>query len=279
MCLILLLFEIYYRNRDFKDALLHVLVILIAAIPVGMQTVMTVTMAVGATELAVKKVVVKRLTAIEELASVSILCSDKTGTITLNELSFDKPYLAKKGNTSENFKGTGESYTDEELLLTAYLASEPGATDAIELATRRGAEEIVPQLKNRKEGTIDIPGYKTIAFIPFNPITKYTEATVQNLETGEIFKCIKGAPHVIIEKCGGHDEAEHAVLSFAQKGLRALGVAKLTGEKAASFEMVGMISLLDPPRPDSAATIKECIRLGVNVSFASLLFFYQKNKK
>lgn len=187
----------------------------------------------------------------------------------MNELSFDKPYLANKGNTAKKLQGTGVPYSEEELLLNAYLASEPGATDAIELATRKGAERLVKILNNRKEGAIDVPGYKVVGFVPFNPVTKYTEATILDLSTGVKFKCIKGAPQVIISICGEHADASKAVLTLAQRGLRALGVARTIDDKMENFEMIGMISLLDPPRPDSAQTIKECIKLGVGVSFVT----------
>jgi len=248
-----------------KSALLDVLVLTVAAIPVGLPTVLSVTMAVGASQLAKKQVIVKRLTAIEELASVSILCSDKTGTLTLNELTFDTPYLAKKGNTTNDFEGTGESYTDQDLLLTSFFASEPGAQDAIELAIRTAGQERVEILRNRQDQDHNIPGYKVTNFIPFNPTSKFTEATVTDLTTGKRFRCIKGAPQVIVRMVGGHDEAVRAVNDFAVRGLRALGVARTIDEAMTKFEMVGMISLLDPPRPDSASTIRECNELGIGV--------------
>jgi H+-transporting ATPase len=94
---------------------------------------MSVTMAVGASQLAKKDVIVKRLTAIEELASVVILCSNKTGTLTMNKLSFDKPYLAQSQTTNEIF-------TDVDILLYSYFSSEPGAADPIESAIRKAAE-------------------------------------------------------------------------------------------------------------------------------------------
>ncbi|RKO83329.1 E1-E2 ATPase-domain-containing protein, partial [Blyttiomyces helicus] len=265
MVVILLFVNIYSKDKDFKTSLKQVLILTIAAIPVGLPTVMSVTMAVGASQLAKKEVIVKRLTAIEELASVSILCSDKTGTLTLNELSFDVPYLSKKGNTSTDFEGTGVPYTEEDLLINAFFASEPGAQDAIELAVRSAAQERVTVLKNRAEQDHHIPGYKVNGFIPFNPTSKYTEATVTNLETGEKFRCIKGAPQVIARIVGGHKEASDAVLDFARRGLRALGVAKTVDADMTKFEMIGMISLLDPPRPDSAETIKRCAELGISV--------------
>ncbi|KAJ1330359.1 plasma-membrane proton-efflux P-type ATPase [Batrachochytrium salamandrivorans] len=254
-------------RRNFMSVLKQVLVLTIAAIPVGLPTVMSVTMAVGAKQLALKKVIIKRLPAIEELASVSILCSDKTGTLTLNELSFDKPYLAQRGSTNENLAGNKMGrYTDQELLLNALFSSEPGAADPIELAVRNAAQEKVEIFKTRKDkDQHSVPGFKIISFIPFNPNSKYTEATVENLATNEKFRCIKGAPHVILDLCNGHQEALDAVIDFAKRGLRALGVARTIDKDMTQFEMVGMISLLDPPRPDSAQTIKDCIAYGVAV--------------
>ncbi|KAI8927499.1 hypothetical protein BC831DRAFT_497694 [Entophlyctis helioformis] len=254
-------------RRDFMHVLKQVLVLTIAAIPIGLPTVMSVTMAVGAKQLAKKQVIVKRLPAIEELASVSILCSDKTGTLTLNELTFDKPYVANKGSTPDNYAGNGTGkYNDQDILLAAYFASEPGALDPIEFAVRNAAEDKVDVIKGRtdKKGH-DVPGYKIVSFIPFNPNSKYTEAIVLNLSTNEKFRCIKGAPHVISHLCGGHVEADKAVLQFAASGLRALGVARTVDDAMEKFEMIGMISLLDPPRPDSGETIRRCMEYGVSV--------------
>ncbi|TPX30114.1 H+-exporting ATPase [Synchytrium microbalum] len=265
MVLILLFVLIFAQGLIFLDALKQVLIITIAAIPVGLPTVLSVTMAVGAKQLAKKQVIVKRLTAIEELASVSILCSDKTGTLTLNELTFDEPYLANKGSRHDDFVGSGVKYTAEDLLLCSFFASEPGAQDAIELAIREAADKQVELLKSRPKGTGPIPGYRVTGFIPFNPNSKYTEATVTVEATGERYRCIKGAPQVAIRMCGGHDEAHDAVQDFARRGLRALGVARTIDPEMTKFEMVGMISLLDPPRPDSGRTIVECGELGIGV--------------
>ena len=264
MVVIILFVNIFHKGDSFLKALTQVLILTIAAIPVGLPTVLSVTMAVGASQLAKKKVIVKRLTAIEELASVSILCSDKTGTLTKNELSFDKPYLSKHGNTGAQPEGNGIPYTDQDLLLTAFFASEPGATDAIESAIRSAAIERVEILKSVNQTHV-IPGYKVLNFIPFNPTSKYTEALVQNLETGEQFRCIKGAPQVIIRMVGGHNEATDAVNNLARRGLRALGVARTIDAEKEKFELVGMISLLDPPRDDSKKTIEECQQLGLSV--------------
>jgi H+-transporting ATPase len=190
-------------------------------------------------------------------------------------LSFDKPYLAKKGN-SNPATITEINYTEEELLLYAYLASEPGATDAIEFATRRGAEETLSILKEREKGSIEIPGYKVVSFVPFNPVSKYTEATAVEKKTNEKFRCVKGAPQVIIALCNNHREATKKVEKFASQGLRALGVAKTVDPEMKKFEMIGLISLIDPPRVDSAHTIKECMKLGIQVYFTLVFMFRSK---
>ncbi|KAF9335297.1 hypothetical protein BGZ91_010539 [Linnemannia elongata] len=243
------------EEGKFLTVLGKVLVLTVAAIPVGLPTVMSVTMAVGAKQLAAKKVIVKRLTAVEEMASVSVLCSDKTGTLTLNELTFDEPYLTN-------------NYTAEDILLYSYLAAEPGANDPIELAVRTAAEEQLPLLQNRTHKH-DVPGFKVTSFLPFNPATKLTQATITNKDTGETFKVAKGAPQVIIKLVGGDDDAVRAVNALAKRGLRALGVARTHGGSMDEFELIGMISLIDPPRPDSAETIARCKHMGVDVKMVT----------
>lgn len=241
---------------NWKKVLENCLVLTVAAIPVGLPTVMSVTMALGAKQLAKKQVIVKRLTAVEEMASVSVLCSDKTGTLTLNELTFDEPYLEK-------------GYNSDDILLYSYLAAEPGANDPIESAVRKAAENSLQILQARKEGSHDVPGYKVTSFLPFNPTTKMTQATVANLETQDIFKVSKGAPQVIINLVGGNDQAVRAVNALAKRGLRALGVARTIPGNIGVYELVGMIALLDPPRPDSGATIRECNAMGVDVKMVT----------
>ncbi|ORX92534.1 plasma-membrane proton-e [Basidiobolus meristosporus CBS 931.73] len=240
------------KGHNVLDILRQVLVLTVAAIPVGLPTVMSVTMAVGAKQLAKKEVIVKRLTAVEEMASVSVLCSDKTGTLTLNELTFDEPWLCK-------------GYTSDDILMYSYMAAEQGANDPIEYAVRTAARAQLDTLQSLGEKETKIPGFKTTSFLPFNPVTKLTQATILNEETGEVFKVAKGAPQVIIKLVGGNDDAIHAVNSLARRGLRALGVARTINGDIEQWELIGMISLLDPPRPDSAATIARCHEMGVSV--------------
>lgn len=254
LVVILFIYLLTIRGTS-KQAVLGVIadvvVITVAAVPVGLPTVLSVTMAIGAKQLAAKQVIVKRLTAVEEMASVSVLCSDKTGTLTLNELTFDKPYLC-------------ENYTSEDLLLYSYIASEPGANDPIEKAVRFAAEEQVEILKV-KQNDHSIAGYKVSSFLPFNPTSKRTQATVFDEKRNESYQVSKGAPPTIINLVGGHNEGVEAVNELASRGLRALGVARTMPGKPDEWHLVGMISLLDPPRHDSEETVKACLRNGVSV--------------
>ncbi|KAI8076308.1 plasma-membrane proton-efflux P-type ATPase [Halteromyces radiatus] len=231
-------------------ALNEMVVLTVAAIPVGLPTIMSVTMAIGAKQLAKRQVIIKRLTAVEELASVSILCSDKTGTLTMNQLTFDEPYLR-------------EPYSKNDLLLYAYLASERGTKDPIEMAVRAATESSIPTIIQQGH----IPGYEVISFNPFNPNEKMSQATIQQQQddnTTTTFRVAKGAPQVILQLVGGDTIAEQTIDAFATRGLRALGVARTTSHDE-GWELVGLFSLIDPPRHDSASTIQECAQYGISV--------------
>ncbi|KAG0163094.1 hypothetical protein DFQ28_000344 [Apophysomyces sp. BC1034] len=232
------------------EALNEMIVLTIAAIPVGLPTVMSVTMALGAKQLAKRQVIVKRLTAVEELASISILCSDKTGTLTKNELTFDEPCVV-------------EPFTKDDVLLYAYLGSEPATTDPIEFAVCNAAEKTLPQVNT--DGTHGVHGYKVASFLPFNPVDKMSQATIEDLTTQESFRVAKGAPQVIINLVGGDAKMEQIVDDLARRGLRSLGVARTKNGTSDQWTLVGMLSLIDPPRFDSANTIDECARYGISV--------------
>jgi H+-transporting ATPase len=235
-----------FRQESVLDTLEFALILTVAAIPAALPAVLSVTMAVGAIALAKKEAIVSKLVAIEEMAGVDILCADKTGTITKNELS------VAEVRTFDGFK-------DDEVLLFGTLASREEDKDPIDNA-------II--VKAKTLGTISqaLGGYKATKFKPFDPVVKRTEATIEDAD-GNSFNVAKGAPQVILSLSANKEDVatkvDEDVNAFAAKGHRALGVAK-TDERG-KWQYVGLIALYDPPREDSAATIKTAQSMGAQV--------------
>ena len=234
------------RGEPILDTLQFVLVLTVAAIPVAMPTVLSVTMAVGARLLAKKKAVVSRLVAIEELAGVDVLCTDKTGTLTQNKLTLGDPFSVS-------------GIAIDEVILCAALASRAEDNDTIDMA-------VIGGLKDEHA----LQGYRIMHFQPFDPVHKRTEATVTGAD-GKTFKVTKGAPQVVLElsaKAGTVKPAvEKAVNEFAARGFRSLGVARAEGE--GPWQFLGVLPLFDPPRDDAKATIATAIQMGVQVKMVT----------
>ncbi len=234
------------RGDPAVTTLQFALVLTIAAIPVAMPTVLSVTMAVGARLLAAQQAVVSRLVAIEELAGVDVLCADKTGTLTQNTLTLGDPFSA------------GDA-TVEQVVVDAALASRPENGDPIDLAV----------LGRLSDGSA-LQGFTVVGFQPFNPVHKRTEATVTGPD-GATFKVTKGAPQVILALSadGGQDApaAEQAVDDFAARGFRSLGVAR--ADANGPWRLVGVLPLSDPPRTDARSTIALAQGLGISVKMAT----------
>ena len=235
-----------FRGDPFLTTLQFALVLTVAAIPVAMPTVLSVTMAVGARLLAKKEAIVTRLAAIEELAGVDVLCSDKTGTLTQNRLVLGDPFGA-------------DGTPADQVILNAALASRADDKDAIDLAVLGGLE--TDQV---------LSGYRILHFQPFDPVHKRTEATVEAAD-GTTFKVAKGAPQVILELAANSAEVgkdvEKAVDGFAVRGFRALGVARADGD--GPWRFLGVLPLFDPPRDDAAATIATARGMGVTVKMVT----------
>jgi H+-transporting ATPase len=167
-----------FRHESLVATLQFALVLTVAAIPVALPPVLSVTMAVGATALAQKEAIVSKLEAIEEMASMDVLCSDKTGTITQNRLTVAEV---------EPLAG----FSPEEVLLAGILASREEDQDPIDNAIIAKGKTI-PKLMEKVEG------YKVAAFRPFDPVAKRTEATWEDAQ-GRRSQVSKGAPQVILE--------------------------------------------------------------------------------
>ncbi|KAJ6400236.1 hypothetical protein OIU84_015813 [Salix udensis] len=219
-----------------------------------MPTVLSVTMAIGSHRLAQQGAITKRMTAIEEMAGMDVLCSDKTGTLTLNKLTVDK-------NMIEVFaKGVDKDM----VVLMAARASRLENQDAIDCA-------IVSMLADPKEARA---GIQEVHFLPFNPTDKRTALTYIDA-AGKMHRVSKGAPEQILHLAHNKTEIEQRVHSiidkFAERGLRSLAVARQgvpAGTKdspGGPWEFVGLLPLFDPPRHDSAETIRRALDLGVSV--------------
>jgi H+-transporting ATPase len=235
-----------FRGDPILNTLQFALVLLVAAIPVAMPTVLSVTMAVGARLLAKKQAIVTRLAVIEELAGVDILCSDKTGTLTQNKLTLGEPFCVA-GTTAAN------------VILFAALASRAEDKDTIDLA-------VIGGVKDAKA----LQAFQVLHFQPFDPVHKRTEATAKGSD-GKQFDVAKGAPQVILgmaENAGDVKPAvEKAVNDFATKGFRALGVAR--ADEKGKWNIVGVIPMFDPPREQAKATIASAKAMGVSVKMVT----------
>jgi H+-transporting ATPase len=237
-----------FRHENLLEIARFALVLSVAAIPVALPAVLSVTMAVGAMNLARRKAIVSRLTAIEELAGVDVFCSDKTGTLTKNEMQVTDPVRL------------GEA-TEQDLFLMAVLASRRENNDPIEQPIFAYLEEHFPE--------VDLAGYEQQDFIPFDPVRKRTEAEIKN--GADHFTAMKGAAQVLLEMSQLEDaeikEINNTVDRLAAKGYRTLAVGRKQGD--APLQLFGLIPLYDPPRDDSGTVIDEMQRHGVEVKMVT----------
>jgi H+-transporting ATPase len=229
------------KETSLLELIQFILVLIIASIPVAMPAVLSVTMALGAFKLSKMKAIVTRLESIEEVAGIDVLCCDKTGTLTKNQLVLGETVVF--GESEQNL-----------LLVYAALASKEENQDPIDMAVFEG-------LKNSSA----LKEYSQEKFIPFDPVRKRTEAFVRFGK--DSFYVSKGAPQVLCELCQPDpkwkDKIEETVERFAQKGYRTLGVAhSLDG---LHWKWVGIISLLDPLREDSKKMIESAKGYGLSI--------------
>ncbi|WAQ85409.1 hypothetical protein PtA15_6A37 [Puccinia triticina] len=244
---------------SYRRGLDNILVLLIGGIPIAMPTVLSVTLAVGAQQLAKYKAIVTRITAIEELAGVTILCSDKTGTLTTNKLTIDK-------STIKTYSDVGP----EDVCVLASYASRVENQDAIDgcVVGTVGAD-------------VARRGIRLVDFKPFDPVSKRTEITYIDAATGEMRRVSKGMTGKIMELCTYNKteeierQLEADVEEFARRGLRALAVAYEdvpsgnADGPGSGFQLIGLLSIFDPPRDDTKQTIDDAVSLGLKVKMVT----------
>jgi H+-transporting ATPase len=241
LAIIALIFSVL-RGFSVIDTLPIILAILLSAIPVALPAMFTVSMALGAMELSRKGVLITRLSAAEDAATMNVLCVDKTGTITLNKLSIVKT-LPHNG------------FSEKDVVFYGALASQEANQDPIDIAFIESA---------KREG-LPIGDYKQTSFVPFDARTRRTEATLQ--KDGETFGVMKGAVRIIGTACGLNEteekQLEEQTQEYALKGYRTLAVAKTNNNEKPT--LVGLAMLYDMPRPDSKQLIQELNKLGISV--------------
>ena len=230
--------------------LTNMLVIVVGGIPIAMPTVLSVTLALGAFTLAKDGAIVSRMSAVEEMAGMDILCSDKTGTLTLNKLTVDIVNCYPLGD-----------HTIEDVLKYGALSANIVTEEPIDMVLHESYAD---------RDTL-WSSYKMAKFVPFNPVDKYTIAHVHDPETKVTFRVMKGAPQVVVRNAQDREAIEEKctekITEYANRGFRALGIARAEGDGSSgtTWEMVGLVPLFDPPRHDTKETIERCIELGINV--------------
>jgi H+-transporting ATPase len=233
-----------FRHNPLLEMVQFALILAVASIPVALPAVLSVTMAVGAERLARLKAIVSRLVSIEEMAGMDVLCSDKTGTLTKNELTLGELQPL-------------EGISADELLLAAVQASRRDAPDAIDAAILAGAAGKT------------FASYAVTTFLPFDPVSKRATAMIE--QGGKKFQVAKGAPQVIID-LGAPDVAERKAITAlvdqdGARGYRTLGVART--DEGDKWRFLGLVPLFDPPRDDCAATIAKTREMGVDIKMVT----------
>lgn len=242
-----------HRHTDasiIKESLSFAVVVLVASIPLAIEIVTTTTLALGSRQLSAQGAIVTRLGAIEEMAGMDMLCSDKTGTLTLNKMVIqeDCPTYSP-----------GETY--ESVLFQAALAAkwkEP-PRDALDTMV----------LKTSGQDLSKCDAYEQLDFLPFDPRVKRTEGKLRGPD-GAVFWITKGAPSVVLELCHNKEEirssVEAKVHELGTRGIRSLALArKEDSPSCPEWRMLGILTFLDPPRPDTKDTIEKCHQYGVRV--------------
>ena len=244
LCLIVFIYLIE-EHAVVEEALGFTVVLLVASIPLAIEIVTTTTLALGSKDLSHHGAIVSRLAAIEDMAGMSILCSDKTGTLTLNQMVIQE-------ETPVYIEGQSQYSLLRYAAMAAKWKEPP--RDALDTLTLKA---------------VDMPSMDAVEqldYMPFDPIVKRTEGTVRDKATNEVYKTTKGAPHVLLKLVNDPEisaKCEADVYRLGLRGVRSLAVAKTDAD--GKWRMLGLLTFLDPPRPDTKQTIFDARKYGVAV--------------
>ena len=270
ICAVLFGVSVVLRGENVMNAFLFAVALAVAAIPEALSSIVTIVLSFGTQKMARENAIIRKLQAVEGLGSVSVICSDKTGTLTQNKMTVKKLYTA--GRIIDVADADFHDPVQEPLLRTALLCSDatvnesgevgdPTETALVRLGEDHGFDEA------------DVRGrWPRLAELPFDSDRKLM-STVHKLSGGYVL-VTKGAVDVLLDRCvitpQAREEAEQANRTFSEQGLRVLAFAvrpleqqevELADENGLDF--LGLIAMMDPPRPESKAAVRECIAAGI----------------
>ena len=270
ICAVIFSVSVFLRQEDVVNAFVFAVALAVAAIPEALSSIVTIVLSFGTQKMARENAIIRKLQAVEGLGSVSVICSDKTGTLTQNKMTVKALYTGGKIIPAE--KADFHDPVQEPLLRTALLCSDatvdengevgdPTETALVRLGEDYGFDELATRSK-----------WPRITEIPFDSDRKMM-STVHQL-SGGLLMVTKGAVDVLLDRCIISDEeraqVEEANRTFSSQGLRVLAFACRTVDSSAvsledenGLTLLGLIAMMDPPRPESKAAVSECIAAGI----------------
>ncbi len=304
MATVTILFGVFARNYPFSDMFLTGVGLAVAAIPEGLPAIVTITLAIGVQRMAKRNAIIRRLPAVETLGAVTIICSDKTGTLTKNEMT------AQTIGTIEGIiEITGSGYMPEGLFLfngeeittnksqilnviseTSLLCNDSNLINSndrwqVEGDPTEGALTVLAVKGGKKSSEIS-ERYPRLDAIPFESENRFMATLHRDNELNSAFVCLKGAPEKILEMCKNQtsvdgqstlqtDYWQQLIVEFAERGQRVLALARKDVEAGkqelhltdmdTNFSLLGLIGIIDPPREEAIEAIKQCREAGIHV--------------
>eukprot|EP00039_Didymoeca_costata_P032203 m.37061 g.37061 ORF g.37061 m.37061 type:complete len:948 (+) comp9237_c0_seq2:248-3091(+) len=265
------------KGESYRDALEFAVVVLVASIPLALEVVVTTTLALGATQLSKHGAIVSRLSALEQLAGVDILCSDKTGTLTMNEMQIQQQCVMFANNSIRSSETLAIQDDHPEQQEDCESSQDFLLTHAA-LATRwrEVPRDALDTMVLGAANLMACDAFTQLDYVPFDPAVKVTKATVQRKLDGRVLSVCKGAPHVVINMCNpthaARTHAMHEVEALGARGIRALAIAIAVHddvvpniEAVSNWQLAGLLTFLDPPRPDTKDTVDKAAENGVEV--------------